>query len=486
MSAGWFELTATHAALVAARQKAEQETERLVRAKRDVDTAHSTLRREMSNRIEAQSRLSHLASHDALTGLPNRVLFNDILLAATLDQRSGSRMFALMYIDLYHFKDVNDTLGHAAGDALLRAVAARLKDTLRAGEAVARLGGDEFAVLQSGIQDPSAAAALGERLVWALKEPFLIEERQVFIGASVGITIYPQDSVVLEVLHRNADLAMYRAKSSGRDRANLFDESLNEEVGRRSALEQAMKEPSFLRQLSLMFQPQVHLVRKQVTGFEALIRWQHPKFGSIAPSEFIPLAERSGAINTVGSWLLLECCRQAKAWPADAMQNCTVAVNVAAAQFRNGDLPRLVRQVLAETALLPSSLELELTETGIMHDIRAAVRSLTTINQMGVKLALDDFGTGFSSLSYLRQLPMDRIKIDGSFVKDIHESSEAQAMVKMIANLATELRMTTVAECIENGEQASLVRHVGCTFGQGYFYGHPTRTPSCSVPSRIY
>jgi diguanylate cyclase (GGDEF)-like protein len=471
------ELHATHAALLAAKQEAEQEAARVTRAKLDVEIAHNILREEMSNRIEAQARLAYLASHDGLTGLPNRTLFNDILLKATLDQRDNGRMFALMYIDLDHFKDVNDTRGHAVGDALLQAVAARLRKTLRAGETVARLGGDEFAIMQAGIQDTAQACALGDRLVSALKEPFLIEDRPVFIGASVGITIYPHDAAVLEILHRNADLAMYRAKSSGRDRAHLFDESLNKEVGRRSSLEQAMKEPLFLRQLNLVFQPQVHLGRQQVTGFEALIRWEHPQFGSIAPSEFIPLAERSGAINTIGSWLLLESCRRATEWPDSVLQNCTVAVNVAAAQFRNGDLPRLVRDVLAETGLPAASLELELTETGIMHDMRGAVTALKAINQLGVKLALDDFGTGYSSLSYLRQLPMDRIKIDGSFVKDMHESAEAVAMVRMIAKLAAELRMSTVAECIENNEQAILVRDVGCTFGQGYFYGRPTATP---------
>lgn len=471
------ELHVTHAALLAAKQEAEQEAARVKRAKLDLETAHNILREEMSNRIEAQSRLAYLASHDGLTGLPNRTLFNDILLKATLDQRDNGRMFALMYIDLDHFKDVNDTRGHAVGDALLQAVAARLRKTLRAGETVARLGGDEFAIMQPGIQDTAQACTLGDRLVAALKEPFLIEDRPVFVGASVGITLYPHDAVVLESLHRNADLAMYRAKSSGRDRAHLFDESLNKEVGRRSSLEQAMKEPLFLRQLSLVFQPQVHLGRQQVTGFEALIRWEHPQFGSIAPSEFIPLAERSGAINTVGSWLLLESCRRAAAWPGSVLQNYTIAVNVAAAQFRNGDLPRLVRDVLAETGLPAASLELELTETGIMHDMRGAVTALRAINQLGVKLALDDFGTGYSSLSYLRQLPMDRIKIDGSFVKDVHESVEAAAMVRMIAKLAAELRTSAVAECIENNEQAILVRDIGCTFGQGYFYGRPTATP---------
>ena len=471
------ELHATQAALIAAKQEAEREAARAERARLDVETTHNTLREEMSNRIEAQSQLAYLASHDALTGLPNRTLFNEILLTATLDQRDRSKVFALMYFDLDHFKDVNDTRGHAVGDALLQAVAVRLRSTLRAGETVARLGGDEFAVLQPGVQDAAQACALGDRLVAVLKEPFLIEDRPVFIGASVGITLYPQDSAVLEVLHRNADLAMYRAKASGRGRVHLFDESLNNEVGRRSSLEQAMKEPSFLKQLSLVFQPQVHLGRQQVTGFEALLRWKNPKFGSISPSEFIPLAERSGAISVIGSWLLLESCRRAKAWSNSVPQDCVVAVNVAAAQFRNGDLPRLVRDVLAETGLPAASLELELTETGIMHDVSGAVTALKDLNQLGVRLALDDFGTGYSSLSYLRQLPMDRLKIDGSFVTDLHRSAEAVAMVRMIAKLAEELRMTTVAECIENGEQAKLVRDVGCTFGQGYFYGHPTATP---------
>ena len=471
------ELHATHAALLASKQEAEREAARVKRAKLDLETAHNILREEMSNRLEAQSRLAYLANHDSLTGLPNRSLFNEILLKAMVDHSDNGRMLALVYIDLDHFKDVNDTRGHAVGDALLQAVAARLRSTLRAGETVSRLGGDEFAVVQVGIDDVEQARALGDRLVSVLKAPFAIDDLPVFIGASVGITIYPHDSAVLEILHRNADLAMYRAKSTGRDRAHLFDESLNKEVGRRSALEQAMREPLFLQQLSMVFQPQVHLGSQQVTGFEALIRWEHPQLGLIAPSEFIPLAEHSGTINTVGSWLLLESCRQAATWSDSVRQNCTVAVNVAAAQFRNGELPRLVRDVLAETGLPAASLELELTETGLMHDVRGAVATLKAISQLGVKLAIDDFGTGYSSLSYLRQMPMDRIKIDGSFVKDVHESAEAVAMVKMIAKLAAELRMSTVAECIESREQADLVRDVGCTFGQGYFYGRPMATP---------
>lgn len=394
-----------------------------------------------------------------------------------LDHGDNGRMVALMYIDLDHFKDVNDTRGHAVGDALLQAVAARLRNTLRTGETVSRLGGDEFAVMQAGVENVAQACTLGDRLVSALKQPFMIDDRPIFIGASVGITLYPNNSTVLDILHRNADLAMYRAKSSGRNCGHLFDESLNKEVGRRSALEQAMKEPLFLQQLGMVFQPQVHLGRQEVTGFEALIRWNHPRLGSIAPSEFIPLAERSGAINSVGSWLLLESCRQAAAWSNSVGPNCTVAVNVAAAQFRNGELPRLVRDVLAETGLPAASLELELTETGIMHDVRGAVTALKALSQMGVKLAIDDFGTGYSSLSYLRQMPMDRIKIDGSFVKDVYESADAVAMVRMIAKLAAELRMTAVAECIESREQADLVRDAGCTFGQGYFYGRPSATP---------
>ncbi len=472
------ELHATHAALLASKQEAERETARVKQAKLEIEAAHNTLREEMAYRQEAQSRLAYIASHDGLTGLPNRTLFNEILNQATQNTREHGPSLALMYIDLDHFKDVNDTRGHAAGDALLQGVAARLRTTLRLGETLARLGGDEFAVLQTKVQDVDQACALGNRLVAMLKEPFLIEDRPVYIGASIGITLYPTDTTSLEILHRNADLAMYRAKSSGRDRFHLFDDSLNQEVGRRSCLEQAMKEPSFASQLSLVFQPQVHLTSQQVTGFEALTRWQHPKLGSISPSEFIPLAERSDAIVGLGSWLLLESCRQAGMWSNSVLQNCTVAVNVAAAQLRDGDLPRLVRDVLAETGLPARSLELELTETGIMHDIRRAAEVLRTIHQLGVRLAIDDFGTGYSSLSYLRQLPMDRIKIDGSFVRDVHKSADAVAMVSMIAKLALELRMGVIAEGIETREQARLVRDVGCTFGQGYFYGRPTATPS--------
>ena len=471
------ELNATRAALIAAKQEAERETAQVKQAKHEIEVAHNTLRQEMASRKAAQSRLAYIASHDGLTGLPNRTLFNTILTQATIEYHDHGRCFALMYIDLDNFKDVNDTRGHAVGDALLQGVAARLSKALRAGETVARLGGDEFAVLQTEVEDASQACALGDRLVALLKEPFVIEGCPVYIGASIGITLYPTDTDSLETLHRNADLAMYRAKSSGRDRSHLFDDGLNQEVGRRSCLEQAMKEPSFLSQLSLVFQPQVRLDTKQVTGFEALTRWQHPQLGSISPVEFIPLAERSNVIVGVGSWLLRRACGQARLWSGSVLEECTVAVNVAAAQLRDEDLPRLVQDVLAETGLPASSLELELTETGIMHDIRGAAEVLKAIHQLGVKLAIDDFGTGYSSLSYLRQLPMDRIKIDGGFVKDVHKSADAVAMISMIAKLALELRMGVIAEGVETREQADLVCNVGCTFGQGYYYGRPTPTP---------
>ncbi len=467
------ELWATHAALVAAKQEAEQEAASVHLARNGLERANAALREEMTARQQTQSRLAYLASHDPLTALPNRVSFNAMLsreMEAALQQ--GHKL-ALLYLDLDHFKDVNDTLGHAVGDVLLQHVSTRLQNTLRSGETLARLGGDEFAVMQATVPGAWEANSLGERIVSVLEKAFTINGRSIFIGVSVGITLFPDDALEIEPLHRNADLAMYRAKNSGRNRCQVFDEALNDEVCRRTSLEQAMREPALLSQLSLLFQPQVDLRSQRVTGMEALVRWNHPLLGSIAPDEFIPLAERSGAIIPIGDWVMIESCRQAARWREAGVPPFTVAVNVAAAQFRSGNIPRLVMDVLAETGLPASCLELEITETGIMHDVKDAAATLKVLSKRGVRLAIDDFGTGYSSLSYLRQLPVDRIKIDKSFVQNVHDNADAREMVAMIASLAQNLRMGVVAEGVETRPQAELVRDLGCAYAQGYYFGRP-------------
>jgi diguanylate cyclase (GGDEF)-like protein len=461
------------AALVAARQAAEREAAEARQAKRQIEIANAALQREIAIRASTQSRLAHLASHDALTALPNRTLFADRLARQMEVARQHGQKLALLYVDLDNFKDVNDMLGHAAGDILLQLVSARISGELRLGETVARMGGDEFAVLQIDIAQAAQARALAERLIAVLSEAFEINARPVFIGASIGITLYPDDGDSAELLHRNADLALYRSKSEGRNRCHFFDQALNEAASRRARLEQALREPGLLAQMRLAFQPQVDVASERITGVESLLRWQHPHCGLIGPSEFIPLAERSGVIGDIGAWVLRESCRQAMRWRQAGLPPLTVAVNVAATQFRRDDMPRLVAEVLRSTGLPPCRLELEITETGIMHNMHVAVETLMALHQQGISLAIDDFGTGYSSLSYLRKLPVDRIKIDQSFVSDAARDEDAAMLVNAIVRLAHDLRLAVVAEGVATAADAAFVRGAGCDVAQGFHYGAP-------------
>jgi diguanylate cyclase (GGDEF)-like protein len=463
------------AALIAARQEAERDAAEARQAKLDIERATLALHDEISVRQRAQSRLAYLASHDPLTGLPNRILFNERLEADMRDARRRGRKLALLYIDLDNFKDVNDTLGHAAGDDLLQQVADRISGELRAGETVARIGGDEFALLQVDPEDAADAGALAERLIASLAQPFEAHGRPIFIGASIGITLFPNDAASLELLHRNADLAMYRAKSDGRNRCHFFDGTLNEELHRRALLEQALREPALMSQLSVVYQPQIDLRSGNISGVEALLRWNHPIHGAIGPDEFIPVAERCGMILDIGTWVLREACRQAGAWRNAGLPRVTMSVNVSTLQFRVGNMPALVAGILAETGLPGNWLELEITETGIMQDMHVAAETLVALHNQGVGLAIDDFGTGYSSLSYLRRVPVDRIKIDRSFISDATASEDAAIVAATIVGLAHSLRLEVVAEGVETRAQAEFVRQTGCAFVQGYFYGEPAR-----------
>ncbi len=461
------------AALIAARQEAEREAAEATRAKVEIELATAALREEIAVRQTAQSRLAYLASHDPLTGLPNRTLFNERLAIEMTEAQQRGGKLALLYIDLDNFKDVNDTLGHAIGDTLLQQVALRIAGELLAGETVGRIGGDEFALLQVNPADSASPGELGERLMATLCRPFDIDGRPIFIGASIGITLYPRDADTLELLHRNADLAMYRAKSDGRNRCHFFDATLNQEVHRRAQLEQALREPSLINQLYLVYQPQYEMRSERLSGVEALLRWDHPEHGMIPPSEFISVAERSGLILDIGAWVLREACRQGAAWFRAGRPPITISVNVSTVQFRVGNVPRLVEEVLAETGLPASWLELEITETGIMHDMNGSADTLEALHDQGVSLSIDDFGTGYSSLSYLRRVPVDRIKIDRSFIKDVTASEDAAVVAATIVKLAHSLRLQVVAEGVETRAQADFVRQTGCAFVQGFFYGEP-------------
>jgi predicted signal transduction protein with EAL and GGDEF domain len=306
----------------------------------------------------------------------------------------------------------------------------------------------------------------------AICRPFLIENRPIFIGASIGISLCPDDATTADMLHRHADLALYRAKADGRNRCHVFDQTLNQQVHRRALLEQAMREPALIEQLHIAYQPQIDLANSRISGVEALLRWHHPVHGWIWPTEFIPAAERTGLILQLGTWALREGCRQAARWRAEGLP-MTMSVNVSALQFRVGNIPRLVADILAETGLPPAMLELEITETALMNAAAGPLTALGELHAMGVKLAIDDFGTGYSSLSYLRQIPVDRIKIDQSFIRDAPLNEDAAVVANTIVQLAHSLRLEVVAEGVETQAQLDFVLQTGCGFAQGFFFSKP-------------
>ncbi len=468
------------AALTGARREAEREAFEAVRAKREIEAVAASLRQEIEVRLGTQSRLAYLASHDPLTALPNRVLLGERLLAAAWAARGGGHRLALHYLDLDNFKDVNDSFGHAVGDVLLLQVAERIAGELREGDTVARLGGDEFAVLQVATRDASDARALAERIIARIGEPFLIEGRPIFVGASFGVTLFPDDIADAEgeppdttALHRNADLAMYQAKGEGGNRCRFFDDTLSRRAHRRATLEHALREPALFGQLQVLFQPQVDMRTGNPTGVEALLRWNHPAYGAVSPEEFIPLAESSGLICGIGTWVLHESCRQAAAWRGSGLAPFSVAVNVSTAQIRDGRLQHVVADILAETGLPAAWLDLEITESSIMRNTHAASETLADLHRQGVCLSIDDFGTGYSSLSYLRRLPVDRIKIDRSFVADVTTSEDAAVLAATLVRLAHSLRLEVVAEGVETQAQADFIAATGCDYAQGYYYSHP-------------
>jgi diguanylate cyclase (GGDEF)-like protein len=460
-------------ALIAARQEAEREAARATQAKADIEVTAAALREEVVARERTQARLAYLASHDSLTGLANRLWFSDKLAEAVVKAAGAGGRLALLYIDIDNFKDVNDTLGHDVGDALLQQVAERLK-TLRSPQHLpARIGGDEFAFLAADADDADAATALAERVMAAICRPFEIFGRPIFVGASIGVSLYPNDAGTVDLLHRHADLALYRAKSDGRNRCHVFDSSLKDEVQRRAMIEQALREPGLLDQMQIVFQPQIDIAAGRISGAEALLRWTHPTHGAIWPQEFIPVAERSGLIVPIGTWVLQESCRQAARWRDQGLPPMTISVNVSPLQFRIGNIPSLVAGILAETGLPGSLLELEITETAVMNHAADSIGHLLALSKLGVGLAIDDFGTGYSSLSYLRQIPVNRIKIDQSFIRDATTSEDAAVVAATIVQLAHSLRLQVVAEGVETAEQLEFIRQTGCSYAQGFYFSKP-------------
>jgi diguanylate cyclase (GGDEF)-like protein/PAS domain S-box-containing protein len=422
---------------------------------------------DVTERHKAQARVAHMARHDSLTDLPNRTLFREKMGEGLNQVAIAGGAMAVLCFDLDNFKTVNDRLGHAAGDRLLRWVAARLKENVGEHDTVARLGGDEFAVLQRGPQ-PQSAEKLARRLVEIIGHPPPLESQSIHVGVSVGIAIAPDHGLDADELMKCADLALYQAKAKGRGAYQLFEPEMEEAARSRHALEHDLRGALEGSQFHLVFQPQVRLDTTELTGFEALLRWKHPSRGYVSPAEFIPIAEENGLIVPIGEWVLRTACATAASWP-----EVTVAVNLSPVQFRSRGLATMVTSALAEAGLPPQRLELEVTETALLDDSEATIQILHQLRALGVRVSLDDFGVGYSSLSYLRKFPFDRIKIDRSFVGTLGESPESVAIVRTIASLGSVLGVETTAEGVETIEQLDFVRECGCTAVQGYYFGKP-------------
>ena len=420
-----------------------------------------------------QDELARQANHDSLTGLPNRNLLWDRIQSACARAQRYDNFAAVAFLDLDNFKVVNDSLGHTLGDHLLRAVAARLQAALRATDTVARQGGDEFVLVLSDQTSERQVAGELERIAQTFSKSFSVEGREVFITASIGAALHPQDAKDPESLMKSAELAMYRAKDSGRNTYQLYTVEMQTRVTERLALESRLRQALPRGEFELYYQPQVDLRTNRVFGCEALIRWKQPDLGMVSPAKYIPLAEETGLIVPIGEWVLRTACRQCKAWQDAGLPPVTVAVNISARQFREKSLFELVGTTLAETGLAPSQLELEVTESVIMHDAQQVIASLQAFRDMGVRLSVDDFGTGYSSLSYLKRFPVDRLKIDQSFVRDLGTNADDVAIAQAIITLGHTLNLHVIAEGVETPEQLAFLRAHHCDEMQGYLFGKP-------------
>jgi diguanylate cyclase (GGDEF)-like protein len=426
---------------------------------------------DITEQREQEAKIAYMARHDGLTDLPNRLSLRERLDNALVGDRREDRELAVLMLDLDRFKEVNDTLGHPAGDALLKSAAERLRGCVRDTDIVARLGGDEFAIVQA-VQDPAAdAAALAMRIIEALSAPFDLGGHQATIGTSVGIALAPADGTDPNRLLSHADLALYRSKTEGRGTYRFFEPEMDQRMQERRRLEQDLRNALGNDEFAVHYQPLVNLERDEICGFEALLRWSHPERGNIPPADFIPLAEETGLIVPIGEWVLRQACIEASTWP----DHIKVAVNVSAAQFKSRNLVHTVVGALAAAGMPARRLEIEITETVMLQDELGAFSVLSQLHDLGVRLALDDFGTGYSSLSNLRKFPFDKIKIDRSFVSDLSEANvDAIAVVRSVAQLGVSLGMATTAEGVETKEQFDRVRSEGCTEMQGYYICPPS------------
>jgi diguanylate cyclase (GGDEF)-like protein/PAS domain S-box-containing protein len=429
--------------------------------------------RDISERTYAEEQIKHLAYHDALTGLPNRLLFKDRLtVALSHAQRNGTRL-SVLFLDLDRFKVINDSLGHNIGDQLLQAVAARVQSCVRESDTVARLGGDEFTLLLPNLSRSDDAAPVAQKLLEAVRYPFHIEGREFFITTSIGVSLYPEDGLDAEALIKNADTAMYQAKEQGRDNYQLFNAYINARALQRIALEHGLRRALVNDEMAVYYQPIFDFRSGRISGMEALLRWNHPEMGSIPPAMFIPLAEANGVMVPIGTWAMRTACVQARQWHEAGFRNLSLAVNLSVCQLQQPDLVERVREILEETQIQPRMLELEITESSAMQSPETSVRTLYELKKLGVRISLDDFGTGHSSLSYLKRFPIDTLKIDQSFVRDITTDPDTASIVSAIIAMARSLRLKVIAEGVEFSEQANFLRRYNCDQMQGYLIKPP-------------
>lgn len=428
---------------------------------------------DISERKRSEERIRHLAEHDSLTGLPNRSLLQDRLRQAMARAEREHARLALLFVDLDRFKLVNDSLGHAVGDALLQEVAHRLQSTVRASDTVSRQGGDEFLILLADIEQNEDAGRVAQKMLEVLSEPCHLASHELRITPSIGISLYPDDSVDLETLIKSADIAMYQAKESGRHTYQFYTGDMNQRAAERLSVEIGLRRALEKGEMLLHYQPQIDLASGRIVGLEALLRWRHPEQGLIPPGQFIPIAEDSGLIVPIGEGVLHEACRQSLAWRAAGLPAVPIAVNLSAAQFRKPGLESLLRDILAATGLPPALLELELTERIVMNQEEETVAILGRLHALGVRLSIDDFGTGYSSLSYLKRFPIQKLKVDQSFVRDVANDSNDAAIVRGIVSLAHSLGLGVIAEGVETREQRDFLRELGCEQAQGYYFSRP-------------
>ena len=428
---------------------------------------------DVSQRKDMDARVRFLAHHDLLTGLPNRTLFQDRLQQALAAAKRMQTRVALLFIDLDHFKTVNDSYGHRAGDILLQTVAARLRGCVRETDTVCRHAGDEYLIVLSALREPSEAGLVAEKVLAIFDEVFVLEGHEVQISASVGISVYPDDGQTLENLIRNADAAMYHSKKNGRNRFEFFTPELNAPVAERLVLANQLRRAIENNQLVLHYQPQFDTATNHLIGAEALVRWNHTDHGLLFPDSFIALAEESDIIHLIGEWVLNEACRQIAEWQASSLNIVPVSINFSAFQFRRSNLVEGVAAAFSRHGVKPQQIEIELTENAIMQDPKETAKMLDQLHEMGVSLSIDDFGTGYSSLNYLKRFPIDKLKIDRSFVEDLPHDLNDSAIVQAIINLAKSLRMVVIAEGVETQAQLDFLRSLSCEAYQGYLGGRP-------------